>query len=260
MNRLSKVIGFRTAPVAGRGAAPPARLVVGWVAAIALGVLAAGVGGCDRGPDPQTASPRAAAKAFAEAMTTGDAATIRRVSDGDDASLQVLTAVANGTAAYTRLERAAATRFGDPKAVISILRRSDPYAKLLAGIDAAPEAVQGDQATVGSGSEKLHLKRSGDAWKVDRAMQLPPGGGDVSGHLAMMRAMTQAYDEVTAGMASGAYGTADAAKAALVGKTMQAVLAQQPPRVAGGAATMPATTGPTTRQAITLPAATRGAG
>src|SRR5687767_5006162 len=73
-------------PALFRRIAGPAALAV---AATAL--LTTGSGGCrEAAPDPRTASPRAAAKAYAEAMTNGDADAIRQVSVGDDASLAVL--------------------------------------------------------------------------------------------------------------------------------------------------------------------------
>lgn len=228
MNRLLRAFGVRT------GGIPKARRPTAAGRVAAAVVLAMAVG-CERRPGATTASPRAAAKAFAEAMTTGDRQAVRRVSVGDDASLELLVAAAASNAAYDRLEQAAAGRFGDAKQVTVGGRGADHYAKLLAGIDAAPEVVQGEQATVGVGRAKLFLRRVEAAWRVDRAMHVPPAGSDSATHLAMTRAMTRAYDEVTNGMASGAYGTAEAAKAALIGRTMEAVLSQQPTPTTGRA-------------------------
>ncbi|MDB5297209.1 MAG: hypothetical protein JWO31_3192 [Phycisphaerales bacterium] len=218
-------------------------------------VVAVAAAGCRKSVDARTATPRAAAKAFATAMSTGDAEVIGQVSTGDDASLRVLAASAALNAAYAKLERAAADRFGDPKAVISVGRGSDHYAKMLTDLDAAPEAVKDDQASVGTGMRKIYLKKVGTAWRVDRSMHVPPG--DVDAHVAMVRAMTNAYDGVRAGLAAGAYESADAAKAAFMGKTMEAVMSVSPPPATAPAATPPAVaTAPASRPG--LPAATTG--
>ena len=220
---------IRTLDGSGAAARVPWLVVVGAVLLL--------VAGCGKQEVARTASPRAAAKAFAESMVKGDANALREVSTGDDASLELLTALAASNAAYDRLEQSATKRFGDPKRVISVGRAADHYAKMLPGIDAAAEVVTGDQAAVGVGRNKIYLKRVGEAWKVDRSMHVPPAGSDTTAHLAMTRAMTQAFDEVTNGMASGAYATPEEAAAAYMGKTMQAVLSQQPPATTQAAAT-----------------------
>ncbi len=253
MNRLLRVFRMRT----GRPATGGRRSVLGRVAfarvavAVAASLLVSAAG-CERGPDAQTASPRAAAKAYAEAMTKGDRQALGQVSVGDDASLELLAAAAALNAAQDRLEQAAAARFGDARQVTAGGRGADHYAKILAGIDAAPEAVHGTEATVGAGRAKLYLKKVEAGWRVDRGMHVPPAGSDAAAHLAMTRAMTRAYDEVTDGLTSGAYPTAEAAKVALIGKMTDAIRAQQP----AVTTTQPATTRPTTSRSTTERATT----
>lgn len=198
----------------------------------ALLVSAALAAGCDRGGAAGTASPRAAAKAYVVAMNTGDADTLAAISHGDDLSLKLLVSVARSNAAYSRLEQVAGQRFGDPKSVFAYPRARDHYGQLQKQIDTAEEQVHGTSASIGKGLASVHLTKVNGQWKVDLAQHVPPGTASAS-DIALSDAFAQAYGAVADGITAGKFGTAEEAKAVLMGKTQAAVmpLIQTPARV-----------------------------
>jgi hypothetical protein len=212
------------------------------VVLVVSGALA--VGGCRRGEPAAAASPKAAAKAYLQAMVAGDAAGVRAASVGDEPSAQLLVAQAVKNAATERYVAAAAKRYG-PAGVEAALvgrRGADHEASVLARLDAEPEAVQGDAAVVGQGRVKLFLVKAADGWKVDRQRQVPPVLGDPARYAAEAEAIRRAYDAVTAQVEAGALATPTDAKTALLIRTE----AEMRPLMA---AETPATTRPTTRPA-----------
>ena len=208
------------------------------IAVIATGLSLAFACGCDRGT-AATSSPRAAAKAFVTAMNSGDADTIAAVSTGDDASLQLLVSLAKLNAAYARLEKVAAGKFGDPKSVFAYPRGKDHYATMAREIDTAPETIDGATATIGKGLSSIQLRKVNGEWKVDRARHAPAEG--VSSAVAMSDALSKAYNDVADGIADASLPTAEEAKAVLMGKQQQAILTQGAVSAITQAASKPAT-------------------
>jgi hypothetical protein len=213
---------------------------------VAAAVVALAVaGGCNRSGG--NGSPRTVAKAYVQAMVSGDGQAIRDASVGDEGSAQLLTAQAKQNAAYERLAAAAKKQFGDANTVLAGRRATDHFANRLATIDAEPESITtaGDEAAVGEGSAKIWLRRVGDAWKVDRVRQVMPG--DAADYLPLVDGIRRAHEEVAAGIEAGTYPTAEEAKADLFRKTSAAVRASTKE-------TVPATR-PSTRVSATTRAA-----
>jgi hypothetical protein len=208
-------------------------------------LLMSALAGC-KSEDARTASPRAAAKAYLTAMVAGDIKTISEISDGSPDSLEVLIAMAQLNAAHNRLEQASVKRFGDARSVFAYPRGRDSHPEMLKNVETAPETIEGETAKVGTGSAVVSLKRVNGQWKVNRDQHAPPSD-NVDTLLAMPRALTGAYNEVADGLEAGHYETADMAKADLMGKTTQAILAQE--NVAAKPATRPMAELPTTAPA-----------
>lgn len=231
MHRLYGMFGVRVG-----------RLFGAVVAAGFAVTLLAGLAGC-KSQGSATSSPRAAARAFVTAMNNGDAENIAAVSTGDAESLKLLVTMSKLNAAYAGLETLSAQKFGDPHSVFAYPRARDHYAVMAREIDTAPETSDGQTATIGKGLGAIHVKKSGDAWLVDRSMHVPPGGDPSA--LAMSEALTAAYSEVADGIRSGSLASAEEAKAMLMGRTQQAVLQQM-----GTPSTSPST-GPATSRPMT---------
>ncbi|QOV87988.1 hypothetical protein [Humisphaera borealis] len=172
-------------------------------------------------------------------MNTSDADTISAVSTGDDASLQQLLVMAKVNAAYARLEKVAAEKFGDPRSVLAYPRARDHYAVMARNIDSAPETVNGEVATIGQGLGSIQLRKVGSQWKVDRARHVGLDASSASAN-EMAAAMASAYNDVADGIASAKLSSADEAKAVLMGRTQQAVLSFTTSPIPQPAATRPA--------------------
>jgi hypothetical protein len=218
--------------------------------AIAL-LLVAAVAGCNR---EQTAAvpPRAAVRAFVQAMVNGDEKAMRDASIGDEPSARLLAAQARQNKAYERVAAAAAAKFGNASFVMVGRRAGDHYASRLATIDSEPEAITSTTATVGEGPNTIYLQRVGDTWKVDRARLVPPALSDPSEHIAMIDAIRQAHEDVAAAIEAGQLKTAPEARAALIKQTATAIKS----RIGEPAGTRP-TTGPATAAStrpVTMPA------
>jgi len=218
--------------MSGFGADRLFRVPIGAAILLSLGLIGAAIllslgliAGCDRGPAASNASPRAVAKAYVVAMNSGDAQTLAAVSHGDEDSLKLLTSVAKANAGYARLEKLAGEKFGDPNAVFAYPRATDHYGQMQKSIDSAEEQVSGASAIVGKGMGSVHLLQVGNGWKVDRSKHVQPGDVSASA-LTMSDALARAYNEVADRLAAGGYESANDAKADLLGRTQQAVLAQ----------------------------------
>jgi hypothetical protein len=180
-------------------------------------------------------------------MVAGDTKTVAEVSDGSDNALQVLSTMAELNAAHGRLEQAAAKKFGNAQSVFAIKRGRDSHAEMLKAVDSAAEKVEGDTASIGTGMSAVWLKRVGEQWKVDRDRHVPTDR-DINQLLATPKALTRGYNEVAQGLESGTYESPEAAKADLMGKTMQAILAEEKP--ATKPMTQPSSNSPTTAPAV----------
>lgn len=180
--------------------------------------------GCKKSePEP---APKAIVRIFVQAMTTGDGAGIRQSSVGDENSASYLTALANFNVATDRVVAASRVKFGPAAEVLAVKRAGDHYATVLTGLDSQPEVITGEQATVGSGYSKIYLRKTPDGWRVDRALQVPPG--DMTSVIADWVARSAIYKDVSAGIESGDFPTPEAAKAAIWGKTMKLILEREP--------------------------------
>jgi hypothetical protein len=210
-----------------------------------IGSLVAGfivLGGCRRDAAARADSPKAAAKAYLQAMVAGDAAGIRAASVGDEPTARLLTAQAVKTAATERYVAAAAKRYGQAAVADALVgrRAEDHEASVLARIDAEPEAITGDTAVVGQGRVKLFLIKADGQWKVDRGKQLGAVLGDGEQAAAMAEAIRRAYDAVTAEVEAGKHPTPTDAKAALLIRTEREMRPLMTPATATAPATKPA--------------------
>jgi len=173
------------------------------LAALAAGEPAAGAG------DP-AAGPRAAARAYVDALLRGDAdAALALVADPTDADRVAVRASAASEDALRRVEAVATSRLG---ADLGVAAR---HARLRAAVDGAKVEVDGDRAVLRpQGERPFRLRRVGGAWKLESPAERLTG--------EEQRALRRAVDETEAAardlaerIRASAIRTADEARAAL---------------------------------------------
>ena len=142
-------------------------------------------------PDPG-AAPRAAARAFLEAVLRGDAAgALALVAEPSDMDRLVVRTQAAGADALGRLEEVATARFG-ARGDLGVASRNR---KLFDAIDAAPAEVHGDRATLRPAKEKpFRLRRVAGAWKVESPSERLTGTNQKQIEQALERTETAARD------------------------------------------------------------------
>jgi hypothetical protein len=111
------------------------------------------------------ASPRAAARAYFEAVVRGDAdAALRLVVEPSESDRLAVRATAASERALLGLEDLTLSRFGD-RGGLGVATR---HRRLLAALDRAPLEVKGDRAVLRPDGERpIHLRRVAGGWKVD---------------------------------------------------------------------------------------------
>jgi hypothetical protein len=164
---------------------------------------------------------RQAARDYAKAMTTGDAAQLAAATTGDAVSLQLLAAQGRQNAAYERLSQAARKRFGDDRQVLAGRRGRDHVSNLIERIDAEPVELKENRARLGY----LWLVREGQGWKVDRTLLVAPAtpGTDPLSSLDLVDALARAYNETAAAIETNAVKDTDEARTMFIEKTRDAV-------------------------------------
>ncbi|MDB5295655.1 MAG: hypothetical protein JWO31_1638 [Phycisphaerales bacterium] len=170
------------------------------------------IAGCGKS---DTSTPKAAAKTFAAAMTTGDADAAKAASTGADAKM--IESMANAFGSYKKLHDAAAAKFGEEGKKLGAMGGSvdDDLVKKLAD---ATETITGDTATVAPKDGKaMKLKKVDGAWKVDMSEMAGPMAALGS---QMFDKMGKAAKVTADEIAAGQYKTIDEAQAAFTKKAM----------------------------------------
>jgi hypothetical protein len=116
------------------------------------------------GPAPEAEAPRAAARAYFEALVAGDAERALALVDApSDADRMVVRASAAMERGLARLEDVAVSRFGER----GHLGLPAHQRRFLAAVDAATVEITGERAAVRpEGGKPVFLRRAGGAWKV----------------------------------------------------------------------------------------------
>lgn len=142
-------------------------------------------------PDP-AASPRAAARAYLEAVLRGDAAAaLELVVDPSDADRLVVRAHAASADALRRLEDAAASRFG-ARGDLGIAAR---HRRMLQALARAPVEVSGDRAVLRpEGERPFRMRRVEGKWKVESPAERLTGEEQRTLEQALKRTESAAQD------------------------------------------------------------------
>jgi hypothetical protein len=157
-------------------------------------VFAAAVAGCGKA---DLSTPKAAAKAFAAAMKSGDAETAKAASTGGDAKF--IEAMAVGMGNFKKLREAAVARYGDEGKSMGGAAGDDTDLEKM--VDDSTEQVAGDTATLTRKTGKpMKLKKVDGVWKVDAADMAGPGAAMGATMMERMgKAAKETADEITAG-------------------------------------------------------------
>lgn len=174
-------------------------------------LLVAGVG-CSKS---DLSSPKAAAKTFATAMTTGDAETAKKASTGVEPKVIESMAAAMGN--MKKLHDAAVAKFGDEgKAFAGMGPAGDD--DMVKKVEEATEEITGETATVKpKDGHAMKLKKVDGSWKVDLAEEM--AGPAAAMGTAMFDKLAAAAKTTTDEIAAGKYKNAAEAKMAM-GKSM----------------------------------------
>jgi hypothetical protein len=177
---------------------------------------AARLGAADPG-----AAPRAAARAFVEAVLRGDAAAaLALVAEPSEMDRAVVRAQAAGADALGRLEEVATSHFG----ARGDLGVASKHRRLLAALETAPLEVHGDRAALRPPGEKpFRMRRVSGSWKVESPAERLTGKSQKQIEQALERTESAAKD-VGEKIRSKAVKTAEEAREALrkaLGKDQQ---------------------------------------
>src|SRR5437764_128854 len=166
-------------------------------------------------PAADRSTPRGALRLLAEAMDTGDAASIRAVLKSDKPlEKRMVEAFVSLHDAKAKFAKAAQDAFGPEEAKKLIVDRTQQ----MAGLAAMPEKINGETATVGEAGDQLQLFRVNGKWVVP-VLQLAGGADEASVNqvLGNMTTSARIYNEVTEGVQKELYKTPEEAVAALNG-------------------------------------------
>jgi hypothetical protein len=174
-------------------------------------------------PTAATDSPKAAIKALVQAMSVGDASTMRDLLYAATPSQQKLVdAMTNTAVAIAELNRGMAEKFGEAQARAVLGDPADAVRMTDANLDKAGEQIEGDAARVSvphSPQGSMSLKRIDGKWKVDVAAYVGSAAPEqIDQTLKSVEHGITAYRESLADINAGKFKTAKEAGAALRAK------------------------------------------
>jgi hypothetical protein len=168
---------------------------------------------------PDLSTPKKTAIAFAKGVESGDLATVKATSIGNESDYKLVHSIIGLIEANKQLRAAAIAKFGEDGKQIS----TEDLSNISKQMEQGEEKIEGDTATVGKADEKdpMKLKKVDGVWKVDLA-SIPDKEQMTKAMPKMQKAMSQAALDIKAGK----YKTIDEAKTA-VGQQIFAVVAEQ---------------------------------
>jgi hypothetical protein len=179
-------------------------------------------------PSVDLSTPKAALKAFGEAIKSGNLAAAKAVTISDEKANKILEAFVPTFGAMKRLSDTAVKKYGE--AGKSIGNDSKGGFEITDDLDKANIVETGDTATAtmkdSKEKEPIKLKKIDGQWKVDFVSMMGEKGKteDVSKIAPIFAAMTKAANESADEIEAGKYKTADEAKKAVNMKMMSALL------------------------------------
>jgi hypothetical protein len=167
-------------------------------------------------------APKAVALALAAALAKPDPAAAKALfAPADKDAARWVDATVSLITSLKRLDKAAATRFGEAGKVIS--QQQLHFLDAPARLAQAQEKIEGDTATLtlpGAPHPLMRLKRQGGAWQP--VVQSLVDGQDLTATLALDRRLVHATDRTTDEIATGVYPTPDAAARIFTARVLEA--------------------------------------
>jgi len=162
------------------------------------------------GANPDLASPKKAATAFALALQKGDFATVRSVTTGQESDYKLMQSVATMTEAANKVQNALVSKFGEEgKKIGAGISTGDPQ-KIPQDIAASEERVSGDAALIimkgSTEAAAIRLTRVDGDWKVDLAHY--PAKETLAQQASSFEPMSKLFTQIAADISGGKYRSA----------------------------------------------------